>query len=136
MQATHAAGEPTIFKPPSSLSFPASEVELLFDHPSNFIFLAVNDAEPAGYLFGELIERGESSITYAHRVVYVHHLAVDSRFRRQGLGSKLLGAAEEIAREHGISAIALDTWSFNRNAGQFFEQAGFSPYNVKLRKEI
>lgn len=48
-------------------------------------------------------------------------LAVHRRYRGQGLGSEMVGKAEEYARVNGLEALYLLTTT----AGEFFEQRGY-----------
>jgi GNAT superfamily N-acetyltransferase len=55
--------------------------------------------------------------------VYVDWLWVAEGLRRQGLGGRLLAAAEALAREHACSGVHLNTWSFQ--APDFYRKQGF-----------
>ncbi len=78
---------------------------------------------------------------------YVDSLATAPPFRRRGVARALLEDAERQAREHGLHAVALDTWVDNRAARALYERAGFSevahtspasglPGGVSLVKQI
>jgi ribosomal protein S18 acetylase RimI-like enzyme len=56
---------------------------------------------------------------------YVDSLATDSRYRRRGAARALLGAAEQKARELGLSRIALDTELTNSRARPLYESEGY-----------
>ncbi|MDO9706787.1 GNAT family N-acetyltransferase [Paracraurococcus lichenis] len=56
--------------------------------------------------------------------VYVDWLWVAEGLRRQGLGARLLAAAEALAREHGCVGVHLNTWSFQ--APDFYRRQGFA----------
>ena len=56
----------------------------------------------------------------------VEVLAVAEPWRRQGLGSRLLARAEEIARERGCVGIRLDTVSFQ--APEFYRRHGYEEF--------
>lgn len=53
-------------------------------------------------------------------------LAVAEPWRRQGLGSRLLAKAEEIARERGCVGVRLDTVSFQ--APDFYRRQGYEEF--------
>jgi ribosomal protein S18 acetylase RimI-like enzyme len=58
--------------------------------------------------------------------MYIDALATDSRFRRRGVASALLGEASRQAAEAGLSAVALDTAATNAAAQALYESAGFT----------
>ncbi|MGK7938684.1 MAG: GNAT family N-acetyltransferase [Crocosphaera sp.] len=57
--------------------------------------------------------------------LYVYILAVDSHYRKQGIGKKLMNHVENKARKQNISSISLTVWSDNINAIKFYEKQGF-----------
>jgi ribosomal protein S18 acetylase RimI-like enzyme len=57
--------------------------------------------------------------------LYIDALATDPRFRRRGAARALLAEAEEIAREHGLGAVSLDTTMNNESARALYASAGF-----------
>jgi GNAT superfamily N-acetyltransferase len=71
---------------------------------------------PAGGLIGNIFGR------WAH----IDILWVDPKFRRKGLGRKLLLAAEREARRKGCGNLQLRVYSFQTPA--FFKKMGFQPY--------
>ena len=50
-------------------------------------------------------------------------LWVDEAYRKQGLGSKVLGAVESEVNENGCTIVLLDT--FDRQAKGFYEKNGY-----------
>ena len=56
----------------------------------------------------------------------VKFLWVHERFRKEGLGSKLMAAAEEEARRRGCKNAFLDTFSFQ--ARGFYVRLGYSEF--------
>jgi len=58
------------------------------------------------------------------RWLYVRHLWVAAPWRGQGLGRRLMIAAERLARERGCVGLYLDT--FDPAAVAFYERCGFS----------
>jgi GNAT superfamily N-acetyltransferase len=58
--------------------------------------------------------------------LFVKWLWVAEPFRKQGLGSRLLGRAEEVARERDVGAVYLDTFTFQ--APGFYEKHGYREF--------
>ena len=58
--------------------------------------------------------------------LFVELLSVPHSMRTQGTGTRLMGAAEELARERGCAGIWLDTFSFQ--APVFYRKLGFSEF--------
>jgi GNAT superfamily N-acetyltransferase len=56
--------------------------------------------------------------------VYVDWLWVAEGLRRQGLGARLLAAAEALARGNGCLGVHLNTWSFQ--APDFYRKQGYA----------
>jgi GNAT superfamily N-acetyltransferase len=84
--------------------------------PSGAFFLALADGEPAGlggvrYLDTEIAE--------------VKSMYVAPAYRGTGLGRRILARLEEIALEHGCSAVRLDTSDYLRPAVGLYRSAGY-----------
>jgi ribosomal protein S18 acetylase RimI-like enzyme len=132
VQAIHAAALPRRFKPPGPDTFPPSEVKALLAKPENVLFLAHCGSDPAGYAYVEIMRRAETSLVHAYETIYLHHMSVAEAFRNQGVGRSLLDAVRKIGAELGITALALDVWSFNEGARSFFRRYGLTAYNERM----
>lgn len=62
------------------------------------------------------------------RNMVVEHLWLNERYRRRGLGKKLLLEAEKIAKENGC--IASQTWCLSFQAPEFFRKLGYETFGV------
>lgn len=60
-----------------------------------------------------------------NKYAYVADLAVDKRYRGQGIGRKLIEQARRWAKSGGMPGIMLETTSTNVNACKFYESCGF-----------
>lgn len=58
--------------------------------------------------------------------LFIELLSVPDQLRTQGTGSRLMRAAEELARQHGCTGIWLDTFSFQ--APGFYRKLGFTEF--------
>jgi len=132
VQKVHADALPHLFKPPSQETFPSSLVRQLLADPTTYIFIADSNGTPVGYIYTQIIRRAESHLRYALDRIYIHQISVDQAYQRHGVGQELLQTVVGLAKEHGISSIALDVWSFNTQARAFFASQGFNVYNENM----
>ena len=62
------------------------------------------------------------------RWLYVGKLWVHERARGRGLGTRLLTAAEDLARSHGCTGASLDTFEYQ--ARPFYEKLGYELFGT------
>jgi aminoglycoside 6'-N-acetyltransferase I len=91
--------------------------------PANHQELALAARDPSGGLVGGLY--GNT----AWQWLFVDLLWVDTPFRRQGLGRRLLRAAEAAARARGCTRAFLDTFDFQ--ARPFYEREGYVVFGTQ-----
>lgn len=132
VQAHHAEGLPTLFKPGSPAAFPPSEVSALLLDPDWVVLVACLDEAVVGYASAQVRKRAETAIRYPRTTLYIHWMAVRAAARRQGVGRALMMATLEVARERGIPSIELDVWAFNTSARAFYEAVGFHAQRMIL----
>lgn len=97
------------------------------------VFVADMDGELAGFVHVEKYD-----LLYSQSMANILGLAVSSKFRRRGLGKKLMCAAEEWAKNKGISVMRLNSGGTRKEAHMFYRNIGFSDEKEQLRfiKEI
>lgn len=66
----------------------------------------------------------------------VNNLYVRPERRDEGIGAKLLDAAEETFRTSGIETISLEALTANDAARRFYRRQGYTPHRVELEKEL
>ena len=107
-------------RPLSTSAREALPVELLA-HPAAVVFLACNDDAVVGVavcfrLFS----------TFAGRpLLNIHDIAVDRAHRGRGIGTRLLQAVEESARDSGCCKVTLEVRQDNPSAERLYRRFGF-----------
>ncbi len=59
------------------------------------------------------------------KCMVVHRMAINSNYRRQGIGTKLMKFAENLALEKGVKYLKTDTYSVNEKMDALFKKCGF-----------
>lgn len=136
VQGLHHQAMPHFFKPPSAGSFPPALVRQLMVFPDSFFFLALEDGRPVGYLYAQVRRLPENPLRYALNMVYIEQIGVQPESQGKGHGRRLLEAAANLARRAGIGLLALDTWSFNKQAHAAFYAFGFESYNLRMWMDV
>ncbi|MEE8438491.1 MAG: GNAT family N-acetyltransferase [Micropepsaceae bacterium] len=132
----HNKAHPELFRPPHEDLFSKKKLAALLKDSNNVVGVAQAEGEIVGHVYAELIHRAENVFRHAESTIYVHQIGVREDSRRQGIGSALMNFIEEHAAALGVNAIGLDHWAFNTSARDFFEARGFTPSQVKMRKEL
>jgi ribosomal-protein-alanine N-acetyltransferase len=104
-------------------SLPWSETSLrqeLENENAHFLTALIGE-DVAGYI-GVIEICGEADIT---------NVAVDTRFRRFGIGEKLLKSAEEGAIERGCESITLEVRISNEAAISLYEKSGYEKVGIR-----
>lgn len=60
---------------------------------------------------------------------YIHHTAVNTTYRMQGIGRVLVNAATEALKDQGINKVALVAFGTNNLGNSFWESQGFEDRN-------
>jgi ribosomal protein S18 acetylase RimI-like enzyme len=67
---------------------------------------------------------------------YLQSLMVREAFRRRGIGTRLLEAAQQWAREKGATKVRLETWEFAEGPQAFYERQGYRTLRRTLVREL
>lgn len=103
-----------------------TEYDKTFDLSPNykeFSFIAKENDEVPGILTGKCL----------HDEVKISDLIVTEKFRRKGVGSKLLKSVEEYFGDRNYTSISLTTYDFQ--APKFYEKCGFELEFVRKNKK-
>lgn len=102
-------------------------------HTEYKIMVAENENdEIAGYIIYKIKKIEEHPLLVDRVVLYIEDLCVAGRFKRKGIGKKLLESAIEYGKEINASSIELTVWAFNEEAIKFYESLSFKPQSIKM----
>lgn len=123
----HVSGVPAVFKPgfPDELR---NYIHEIMADPRKEIVVAEFSGQICGFAVLNHITRPETPFMYERDFLDIDELAVDTGFRRRGVGKALLRFARSFAESQGIRRIELNMWEFNRDALSFYEAGGFRTY--------
>lgn len=104
------------------------------------IFVAEEDGEIVGYLFGQTqqAERGSTVMDAGTAYFELEELYVIPSWRSQGIGRRLFALAEQAAREEGLHHLLLSTATKDWRAILHFyiEELGMDFWNARLFKKL
>jgi ribosomal protein S18 acetylase RimI-like enzyme len=100
------------------------------------LFVAEADGNVAGLVLLVESVSQDDPIYRPRHYLYVDELAVLAEYRRQGIGRRLMTAAENLAVERGISTIELNVWENNALARSFYEGLGYHTIRRRLSRHL
>jgi GNAT superfamily N-acetyltransferase len=132
---------------PERFKYPAGDVvgwfesELQRPIPDNAVWLVADaDGAAIGAVEAAILEPMQDAEIQSQRDLglrraYVNYLAVQADHRNHGVGSLLMEAAEQWAREKGAELILTDT-RIDGLSVRFYEKNGYTQQSVILRKRL
>jgi ribosomal protein S18 acetylase RimI-like enzyme len=127
-------------------SLPGATPEDFARFQRNFTDKALADSNPQSRLI-VAVDGSDAVLGYIHlkpihddvldvETGYVSIIAVAENAAGQGIGKKLMEAAEVWAREHGYPSLLLDVFASNETARRFYEKTGFVEDSLRLRRDL
>ena len=104
--------------------------DLLTD-PRAVPLLARDGDRAVGHLVGRVLE--PDTLRAGTRVAVLESIRVDPAARGRGVGSRLVGAFFDWAREHCAVRAGVTAYAANEGAQRFYARHGFAPASVTLR---
>jgi ribosomal protein S18 acetylase RimI-like enzyme len=103
-------------------------VDGLNNHPASFVLFILSDQQIVGLATCFI----NFSTFKAKPYINIHDILIDSEFRGNGLGKKLLEQIELIARERKCCKITLEVREDNQIAQNLYTELGFKDVEPKM----
>ena len=129
----HVDGRPDLFIP-NTTKYTDLEIMEIMSNPNTPIFVAVEEDEVIGYVFGILQDTVGSNNMKDHRTLYIDDFCVEESRRNEKIGEQLFEYVQTYAKEVGCYNITLNVWAFNQMAQSFYTKLGFLPMKYVLEK--
>jgi ribosomal protein S18 acetylase RimI-like enzyme len=115
------------------LNFTSFLAELILSNEAK-VFIAVKNAEVLGYIITKVEKYPPIYMLKTYGTIY--DILVTSKYRRKGIGTKLLEEALEWFKSLGLERIELSIVPANIESSSFWKKHGFQEYMHKLFKKI
>ena len=136
IQHQHAEQYPEEFKYPANADEVSNFFDELISSETDIVLVAFDETSIFAYLWYAIQQIPENRFKYAKARYYIQQVLVDSAIRRLGTASTLFEWVENEAKNNGVTQIALDTWSLNKHAHDFFERQGFEKTQLLFTKKL
>jgi aminoglycoside 6'-N-acetyltransferase len=133
----HAAVDPTRWRVPSPDAITMYRRKRRLADPDSAALVAVADARVVGMV--ELLPRGGAGEPGAARAPMPSvdiGLSVAEDWRGRGVGTALMGAAEDWARERGATRMILDLAADNAGAKRLYDRLGYDVHGLLMDKPL
>jgi len=135
VQNLHVGFAPDVFKKPDHNEIKKFFKDVLKDE-NRKIFICFDEQRSVGYILLQIGGHEGHAFCYAQKWIYIDHIGVSEKYRKKGVGKKLIEAAKKFARQYQINHIMLDVWTVNANAKGFFKKQGFNIIVEKMNLEF
>jgi GNAT superfamily N-acetyltransferase len=129
----HHHEDPTQFREPGAIAHNQYLEERIQD-PDAAIFIAEVKSVLAGIAVAVI--RDAPPFLNPDRFVLLENLVVTAKFRRTGVGRKLVDAAGLWARARDIEELDLNVYEFNYSAIRFYEVLGFQTVSRRMKRAL
>jgi len=111
-------------------------LEKIISNEDSVVFVAEASHQLVGFVEVYIRQDEPNPLKVSYRYGHLQSLMVKESFWRQGVGTRLLEAAQQWAREKGAAEIRLDTWEFEAGPLQFYEKHRYRTLRRTLVREL
>jgi GNAT superfamily N-acetyltransferase len=97
----------------------------LFESDTQAVYVAEVGGEVVGFVHILLMESKNIACLKREKNVYIQDMAVDEKYRSQGIGTLLMGAVKQYGRDHGASFVRTQVFPKNEDGLRFYRRNGF-----------
>lgn len=101
-------------------------------NPEKCSLIAEIDGQPVGYLVGARLNVSYRKLKLAE----INHMAVDEKYRGQGIGSKLIAQFKIWCQGRKIDKIKATAYYHNTETIKFYQKHGLKPEGIILEGKI
>lgn len=109
-------------------SYPQAK-DFIKDIESEELYVEAEGKEIKGFICINYIEQKEyDDLNWVSnsKAMVIHRMAVNPKFRQQGIATKLIKLAEQLALDNNIVYLKTDTYSINTKMNSLFKKCGFN----------
>lgn len=120
----HVEGRPDRFKTGFGAEI-REYAKVMISREKSDIIVAERDGLICGMACVDYVNKKETPYGYARNFYHVQEIAVDEKYRRQGVAKELFEFMIADAKKRNLNKIELDVWEFNESAIEFYQAVGF-----------
>ena len=94
------------------------------------VLVALVDGRVIGVCTAEIKHCGDNKETRIRDILFIDYIAIDSKFTRRGIGTKLLDEMKKMAMNRKVQTVELNVWGFNTSAIEFYEYNDMKPKRI------
>ncbi len=132
--AHYVKNRPDVYKE-SEVMYTDDFIQGYFDHHDKIVLISRKEDEVAAFFLLQVIDVDLPMFT-KRKYIYIHDLAVLSKFRQNGIATEMLDYVADYARKIGATKVELAVHLFNSDALSLYEQNGFRPRAIRMEKDV
>ena len=92
--------------------------------------IALSGEKVIGVCTAEIKHCGDDIETRIRDILFIDYIAVDEKYRRCGIGTKLIDEIKQVAKKRNVQTVELNVWGFNENAIKFYDNNNMKPKRI------
>jgi len=111
-------------------------LQKIIENKDAVILVAEVDGQLVG--LGEVYMREDSPnpLKVQHKYGHLQSMIVTESYRGRGIGTRILEAVEQWAKEKNAAEVRLDTWEFKEGPLEFYEKRGYNTLRRTLVRRL